>query len=577
MARTRNIRLAIAAAFLLGAFFNCFPIVRAEYREPAPTVVHLMLYTSDRTVAASDRRQYSALGSRLPTVSVVTHYVNGKTEAQVRDILAGSISNNPGLTHMTVWGGHGVVGGMGTDSWLSKADIADITADSYTRMGVEGGMIMDCCGAGAIFTGFTDKYSDEAWGNMKYGIASSLANRLGWTPELGDNMRALISDATDKNGDGIITVGEMTDRMKEKGWADNKAWRIQDENAPMFAVSKEKMEEYLAQLRGFCAIVTPGEDTELGPVFGDKGVCQYEPGKSACGPFETDLGFQPAKTVEDALNYRLRTQDKLGHLARRNGKLSEYESTPHLGQQQKSNYEKTKESIDLKYREREITWLSGGENVSLPRATVEESLGDPKHAYTVSGGIKMAPGAYMRGGIYYDSEGKPVSLSYQKGSDICEFKRIQEDRDDDGFDGQGNGEDEYNGGGGGENGNGNGDDVLSRLLPALMQALQNNQRADQQNPQSGETEEDACPNTTDEVCGENGVTYQNACVAEKENSVKVSYRGACDESELKRTYALLSETAALIGSALTNSAPFASLNGFMQTLGNLIYRFIMTG
>lgn len=131
----------------------------------------------------------------------------------------------------------------------------------------------------------------------------------------------------------------------------------------------------------------------------------------------------------------------------------------------------------------------------------------------------------------------------------------------------------------GSNGPGGGDENggLGKLLPALMQALQGLGKGGNQQPSPSPTASPnyVCPTSTNDikVCGINGATYNNRCIAEYQNKIIVKHEGVCTSSDI-----ISVNTASQILADVTNSGiPQNLISTVVNIVTNIIVKMFTTG
>ena len=568
-----SLNVILGIIFLSIAFF-VFP--NFSYAQQSTTATYLLggPDTSQYNRNIGQYKQLTNAGSRTSTF-YSTRFSNGTDKNVVLNDMKAFINNNPSDSYMFIYGVHGQIGTdkQYTNGPLSKADFAYAVARALKETNTYGGLIMNCCGAGAIFD-WTDKnFNSDDWSNLKYGISSSVANASGTTPDVGNKlMEEIFVPASDTNGDGVISAGELVTALEKTG-DKNKDWRVEDPNQPVFELAPGAMKKYIIENYGFCGVVTPGEDDFGKPnqayVFGDDLVCEYKDG-SGCKE-RLDINGKPGKFEEYPLNYQLRTfaGGGLGHLRYRiEGKLSKYEEKPHTGKAKepmKSNYEILLETIDSKLKERRVDWLSGGVDKSLTEDQVKESLADTLHAYSVNG-AKVKPGMYLKRTVVTDAGGKSVRVSdiEEGGKRVCKFteapKQLQPSPQPFGQDPPGGGGSPP--GGGGSPGGGSGSQ---------------NQPTPQPTPQPY-NQQVVCPTVYEPVCGVNGKNYPNRCIAEQQQGITVAHEKVCTvEEEQAGKEGILANISDLLKQALTANIPEALLQAVIRAIVQLMTSFMAEG
>ncbi len=128
-----------------------------------------------------------------------------------------------------------------------------------------------------------------------------------------------------------------------------------------------------------------------------------------------------------------------------------------------------------------------------------------------------------------------------------------------------------NNGGGGGGGGGSMDDMM-KLLEALKGMGGQGGGGNQQPKSSPSAQPFYCPATIAEVCGEDGNTYGNACIAEQENGITVAYEGACDLN--RNEDSIMNNAAELMRSAIASGIPKNLLEAITLSISKLIAQML---
>ncbi len=416
--------------------------------------------------------------------------------------------------------------------------------------------------------------------------------------------------------DGKLVVGGQRDTADLRNWM-----KQASEGKIKPAEPAKPPEEKPAEM---CVVVTPGQSPNYGNMWGEAGVFKYKDpthvptlicpiGKydayGNCGlkgeeskiNFDLRIGGKqsggdegnygaPGKqvypsTVEAVYGYGYLDKDALakGGVYANERYFTVKESGP---QQKKPNEDLAMEQASAQDSKATKT------AIKPDKARAEEFMKrlkeDPKKAgYKPDKSDKaIRPNAYIKTRSYNSADAVNDTVQDVKVENDCSFRDTssQEQQgdcfDQGGCDGQGGGFGESDGGGSqGGSGGGQGGDFMSKILPALMAALQgmNMMQQNQQptpNPEASSTPVAQCPSTIDEVCGVDGATYANACVAETQNNVEIAYAGKCGENRADEASELFEATATLLTNTLTSSLPASVLNELLRSIGNLFANFL---
>jgi len=478
-----------------------------------------------------------------------------------------AIASNPAMVYETVWAGHGVVGGLGTDGGLTKLQMAKITNDAYENQQVYGSMFSDCCGSGDLTQYLrSNEINPEV---LKAFFTSSQPGVTGITPDSGGLTYNALSASVDTNSDGVITAGEFADYWKKQH---NKDWHVVDRDMPMFAANPEAMKKYLDKWLGYCGVIKPGEDEKYGPVYAYPDVYPLNKDEIAPGSFSRKIDIfnkRNSTKLESELNNMLRMA-QMGHLQTFH---EEGEKKAHKGQIPKeqddgkllSNKDGMIKEVRKDGNEKTIEWV-----VEEPSAEqAKESISSKLHSYTVPEGKKMQPGMYMKMSVVFDADGNPVRV----GKD-CHFREQKKTNAEDSGPGSRGG----NQGPGGSNGNGGGGQPGGggQQTPGGGQSSnpgsqnQNQQPNTQQPGKNQAMWSSLCPNQPyAPVCSEQGDTYPNRCVAEVAEQVKVKHEGECT-AEDKTRQNLFEELNRLLQEAVQSGVPESLLSSVLRVVSSLI-------
>lgn len=555
MSRVFGKRLNILrVSVVIGVLFAFTFVTNVTDAKDYWTHVIVMGGTSDGTVSSLDRAQYNNWGSSIPGVKVT--YVNaiGMGSATAGNTIKSAISSSPdALNTVVVWGNHGVVGGMGTDTPLNKDTQVKITTKAFQDLGVSGQTIIDSCGSGMACTvPGVDLMADG--GNNSGVFTTSPANDVGWTPFMGPKIDENLKEADDPakggNGDGVITAGELA---KITG----KPSKVLDPDAPVFAVSRQAMEDYVKKHSGYCGVVKPGQDKTFGPMWGIAGVGANDTKKDIKGN-----KAKPESNIEDPLNFKLRKANMGCLNSSPVGGSTDSLTAPGCDPAKKegSNYEFMK----AKAKDAEINWVSGGEGSSLTREQAETALGQALHAYKVPDGKLMQPNLYIKGTTNYDAEKKPVLVRRADCVFLTPPSPMPAPSSDPGN--QNNG--------GGQQGQGN------RNQP--QQGQGNNQNGQPSpTPQYGYATPSptadpsvTCSSTYDPVCDTKGQTQPNECVAVQQKGLTIKHTGVCTDVDKNQVSMSVTDLSNLIRQVVTSGIPENTITSIIQSIVRLFSSFI---
>ncbi|MDO8512834.1 MAG: Kazal-type serine protease inhibitor [bacterium] len=505
--------IAIFAVFALLISLSFTPTTYAV--GPITSLVVLVNHTNDGLIAGLDKQQYGYMAN-FPGVQFVRVDVSNVRDREegLRMINAAVAPYAEAAAATLVFAGHGVTNGLGTDSIFSKADQVWMASQVLEQNQLVGTTILDSCGSGTVFC----LYNVESimGGGLYNGavLSSSAAYQLGYAPDMGNRITNAVSNGgADKDGDGVITVGELIDYLKANGKYNNKAELILNHDTPMFFRDEKAKDEWIKKNRGYCGVVTPGQSTgyQNPGMLGNTGV--YPRG-------EQNKADDNHKIEESDINKKLR--DARMHFLRKVDTTDAIKD-PTYGKTQKatadagSSYDLMVENQKMKPEEKEkITWLNDTGKIDgmITEAQAQESLASGvagRHAYTVNG-KKVQPFIYLKRSIVMDLDNKPIIITPD-----CQFKSPDPNR------GKPNNQGANNDGnnGGGNNGGGN-------------NGQGGNQQGNQNNPSPSPTPNPTpspavatCPNTYAPVCDINSQTQPNACVAQTQKRVQIAYNGAC--------------------------------------------------
>lgn len=355
----------------------------------------------------------------------------------------------------------------------------------------------------------------------------------------------------------------------------------------------------------FCLLVTPGQSSDYGLMWGEHGVAKY--GDNA----GYDAFGNVANGTESKLNYDLRTGGKGDQTP------SIFDTNPYdfdaiidnmpgdnevsvgLGYLNQSAKDRVKEYASVYFNKKSAYASSKGanfdpnDNETIDKKAIDKNLAKTtvimpskemaeefaSHLNSGERGYKPDGSKYsVKTGPHpkntYTNELNKKDTKVFVGED-CKFRDpTDDDKKKFGFpsappSGPGGfpGGEGLGGGGGGGGGGG-----MEGILGQLMQMLQGlgQQGKQQQQPQFSPTPQPyACPSQISEVCGVNGQTYANACVAEYENNIKVAKQGSCEGTSSSS----INSAAQLTREALESGIPESLLGKVIESISVLIKDF----
>ena len=368
----------------------------------------------------------------------------------------------------------------------------------------------------------------------------------------------------------------------------------------------------------FCALVTPGQSSEYGPMWGQPGVQKYGDPKLELAGVAYDANGNRATIEESYLNFRLRTGGKRGGGDEDMGSYGQMNVQPvvvdteeiqnGLGYLDKKAIDEASNYATLYHSKKRSSPLDRlRSNEDIANDIIVASVTDPKnapplpkiqtvkpnetqakeHIYSYVGDSKkagyknkgdkvMAPGRYPRPGSASsagrDRLGPPDTFV----SEQCEFRTPTDaDKKTSGFPSTTppTGPGGWPGGGQGSGGGGGGGSMedMMKLLEAIQGMAGGGGGGGQPNSSSS-TQPFYCPAEIAEVCGTDGNTYGNACIAEQENKVKIAYEGPCDPN--RNQDSIVDNAAQLMRSAIVSGIPKNMLEAITLSITKMIAQML---
>ncbi len=510
--------------FLAVAFVSCLLVAQSVFAQGRPPLkVYVYLHTNDQTVGGAYINSYRTF-EKIPGTQVVYRNIVGWNLNQFNSQLAKDFAT-PGASNMVVYGGHGVIGGLGTDGVaFNRKQALNAIGRNATNNGISVSTFVESCGSGIVCN----------LGSLPDGInavyTASTANQPGWVfqsggqpwlAEFGEEVKGVMGhfgDGTaqdpDKNKDGVVTTGELDQALNysSKGRA-----RVENPDEPLFFKNEAIAQEYNKFTE--CIILRPGQ------------VAENYAGTSSTVDGIT-IEFKPARI--SGYGNRTRFPGEFPVLEKTQDVLKSDESQLNfdlrrLGSDVLENH--IKSVLDIKNIApgvvRKVVLLP------TPQQANEfvKSLHEDPHAqgvYSHENGIKLTVGSrYLANHpspddkIIFDKECNPKQWTPPK-------QEPQDDPND--FEGYGDGENGGGGNGGGsEPTSGGFDALLSALMQNLLGGGKQNQQQDNQDPYGagyGNPGTTCAQQAESPVCGADGKTYRNPCYLLSSGTVQVS-EGIC--------------------------------------------------
>lgn len=565
----KKMSLAVVAFVFASALF--IQVVLAQ--SVPPLKVYLYVHTDPNTsVGAAYPNSYLSF-KNIPGAQVVHKNIVGWSRDQFRAQLQKDFST-PGASNMVVYGGHGVIGGLGTDGNLNfnrAHALADI-GQAARNNGTTASAFIESCGSGIVCN----------IGNLPDGIngvfTASTADKPGWVykgsgqpwkAEFGEDIKNAMSNFgtgtskdPDTNKDGVVTAGEL-DKALNNGKPGRS--KVPNPDAPIFFKDQETADKYNKFTE--CIFLRPGQVAE-----------SYTGSGSSGGDVEVE--FKPASIS--------------GY-----GKRTDFpEEFPILGTVQdieKSNESKLNFDIRRlggdrieKHVERVLAQKPEATSV-VKRLVLLPTTSQAEEFVQSLGGNAEAQGTYTVGGKKVDVGRHYIArhpnpqdkVVFDDQCNPSEWKPLEPEAKPNPNDlGGGNNGGGGNGGGGDQGGGGGGSQPspgggLDSLLSSLMQALlgKQGQQASQQgqNPYGagyGNGQLTCDQQGQSPVCGADGKTYNNPCYLLQSKTVQVS-TGVCAGSNSGA-----SENSNIFTQLSQSGAPLSLLDSLKNSIASIFSNII---
>ncbi|MDA1169467.1 MAG: hypothetical protein O3A36_03960 [bacterium] len=467
-----------------------------------PLKVYLYIHTNPNTsVGAAYPNSYLAF-KNIPGAQVVHRNIVGWSRDQFQAQLQKDFST-PGASNMVVYGGHGVIGGLGTDGNLNfnrAHALADI-GQAARNNGTTASAFIESCGSGIVCN----------IGNLPDGIngvfTASTADKPGWVykgngqpwkAEFGEDIKNAMSNFgtgtskdPDTNKDGVVTAGEL-DKALNNGKPGRS--KVPNPDAPIFFKDQETADKYSKTTE--CILLRPGQVDNNYVLF------SYKEG-------DITIKLKP----ESIIGYGNRTKFRNEFPVR--GQVRDVEKSD----ESELNFDLRRLGSDfIEDHIKEVLSVKPANSVTA-RTVLLPSEAQAKEFVTSLGGSSAAQGQYTLGSQKVDVGKRYIArhpspqdkIVFDDQCNPSEWKPLEpepgKNPDNGGDGGENGGGDQGGGGGGSQPGAGGG---LDSLLSSLMQALlgKQGQQANQQgqNPYgAGYGNEQPI----DPVCGTDGKTYKN--------------------------------------------------------------------
>lgn len=532
-----------------------------------PLKVYLYVHTNPNTsVGAAYPNSYLAF-QNIPGAQVIHRNIVGWSRSQFQAQLNSDFAT-PGASNMVVYGGHGVIGGLGTDGGLNfnRADaLADI-GQAAINNGTTASAFIESCGSGIVCN----------IGNLPAGIngvyTASTQDKPGWVfkqggqpwlADFGEDVKGVMSNFgtgnandPDVNKDGVVTAGELDDALFKGKPGRSK---VPNPDAPIFFRDQETADKYNKFTE--CILLRPGQVAE-----------SYTGSGSSGG--DVEVAFKPASISGYGKRTDLPDQFPVG------GQVQDiYESN-----ESKLNFDLRRLGSDRIEKHVETALANKPEaNGVVKRTVLLPTVEQAKEFVSSLGGNSSAQGQYTLGSQKVDVGKRYIArhpnpqdkIVFDDECNPTEWKPLEpEPTPPPNSGGNGGG----NGGGGNQGGGGGGSQPapgggLDSLLSSLMQSLLGKQG--QQANQQGQNQYGAgygplaCEQQGQSpVCGADGKTYNNPCYLLQSKTVQVS-TGVCAGGTVA-----VPQSSNIFAQLLQSGAPGALLDTLKNAIATIVSNII---
>jgi len=557
--RSRIVLFAISFVIILFSF-AC--VIRAK----GDTWVNAFAWYIPSNVSGMHYAEWMGL-NRVDGVTVTAQNImdfrnNDKTAwgQSMVDQMTAVAQQNPDATQLMGFMSHGDPGSYYTATGFSMPTEVGMVTAAYQAANVQGITIVDCCGSGNLAS-YVQKNGYDIFGDGLNNMGAITSSAPGTSSWVGNDasaagrlakMRANIDQVDgilDNNPDGVATMEELKEAFKRNNFDNQFIIPPGNEGAPVFASSKEAMEEYMKKWKGMCAVVKPGQDEKFKGVWGQDGV--YQRGSKD----KKDINGKDAKIEESELNNKLR----MANFGCLNWSLESKKTTDKMEKPGCNPKDKSTSNYDILSKEstksggKEPDWASGGKYNSLSEDQAKQALASKLHAYTVPDGKTMKPTFYTKGSRTFDANEQTVFVKREN----CKFvtppsplpfssPSPHNNANDNPFNNSKNNQ------GGGQNPGG-----------------QNNNQATP-TPTPGATATPVptssvvCSQVYTPVCDTNGQTQPNECVATQQKRVTIKHTGACTSAD--KSFTNISGLSDLIKQVVTSGIPDNKITSVVQAI-----------